>query len=341
MAERIWNDFSEIEKKMNAIWISIGVSKEDAEMITETLLEAEVSGVESHGLIRLKAYVERVKTGSITAAPEITIKEDGVTLQVNGGNGFGQVVMSRTIDECIKTSRMYGVAIATVCHSNHFGMAAYYAKRLAAAGCIGFVATNAGATMAPFGGMELLLGTNPFSVAFPSDKQNFCVDMATSAVAKGKIRIFAKDGNEIPLGWALDKFGNDTQNAEEALKGILLPMGGHKGYALAMVVDAICGLLSGANLSCETPSMFQTGSPANVGHFVCAIDIAHFLPLAEFEVRAQEWFTKIKTSRPRDGMQILIPGEPESERKASSSGKLYVLAETMKMLDEYYKKIAM
>lgn len=339
MSERINVKICDIESKMTAIFRGTGMTEEDAKVITDALIDAEASGVESHGIIRLKAYVDRIAQGSISVVPDIRIKGDGVALQVDGGNGLGQIVMSKAVEKCIKTAKEYGVAALTVSRSNHFGTAAYYANKMAASGCIGFVATNAGSTMAPFGGMETLLGTNPFAVAFPASNQIFCADMATSSVAKGKIRIYEKEGREIPLGWALNVNGEDTQNAEEAIKGILLPMAGYKGYALAMAVDAVCGLLSGANLSCEAPSMFQTDQLSNVGHFIVAIDIAHFIPLEEFEKRGQTWFERLKSCKTRSGMRVKIPGEPENERRAAACGSLNLLAETAAMVDEYSNKI--
>lgn len=336
--EHISADIQEVSAKVKAIFEGLGLSCEDAETVTDSLIDAEISGVTSHGLTRLKPYADRILKGSIAARPTIRFEENGVAIQVDGGNGLGQVIMDKTVARCIALAKKQGVAFATVCSSNHYGTAAYYTNRIAKSGCIGFSATNAGANMAPFGGMDLLLGTNPFSVAFPAEHQIFCADMATSAVAKGKIRIYEKEGKDIPMGWALDASGNDTCSAADAVKGILLPMGGHKGYGLAMAVDMACGLLSGANLSCESPSMFQTDIPSNVGHCVCAIDIAHFLPLAEFEKRAQEWFDKIKASKPRPGMKIMIPGEPEARKRMESNGKMTVLSETMDTIEEYFAK---
>lgn len=333
MEKRISVNMDALYADLNRIFQSAGLSEQDAGIVAGALIDAEASGVESHGVMRLKPYMDRLKGGLISAHPNIEVQENGIAILVDGGNGLGQVVMRQTAEKCIQTARRYGAAAAAVRHSNHFGTAAYYASQIARAGCIGLVATNAGATMAPFGGMELLLGTNPFAVAFPARDQIFCADMATSAAAKGKIRIYEKQGKPIPLGWALDAAGNDTTDALAAVEGILLPMGGHKGYGLAMAVDALCGLLSGANLSCEAPSVFDVERRSDVGHFACAIDIAHFLPLEEFENRAQQWFEKLKSSRPRPGMAVMIPGEPEINRRAAAGKVLSILSETMSMVE--------
>lgn len=339
MEKRISVDARALYADLSKIFQSGGLNERDAGIVSGALMDAEASGVESHGIMRLKAYMDRLECGLASAHPDIEIRQNGAAIQVDGGNGLGQIVMSRAAEECIQTARHYGVAVAAVRRSNHFGTAAYYASQIARAGCIGFAATNAGAAMAPFGGMDTLLGTNPFAVAFPARDQIFCADMATSAAAKGKIRIYAKQGKAIPLGWALDAEGNDTTDALAAVEGILLPMGGHKGYSLAMAVDALCGLLSGANLSCESPSMFESGRSSDVGHFVCAVHIAHFRPLREFEDRAQRWFERIKSSRPRPGMTVMIPGEPESERRAAAGERLDILQETMAVVETYLERV--
>jgi len=336
MVERVEVSVSQIQQMLVDIFMGVNVPEKDAKIVAAALVDAERSGVESHGLTRLKAYVDRVKKGTINANPQIKVKENGAVAYVDGNNGLGQVVTSLAVDKAIELAKKYGVGIVSAGNSNHFGTAGYYTNKIADHGCIGFSGTNAGATTAPFGGMDLLLGTNPFSVAFPATEENFCADMATSAVAKGKIRIYAKENKPIPLGWALDENGNDTTDPEAAIKGILLPMSGHKGYALAMVIDALCGLLTGSNLSCEAAPVVNSSSPANIGHFICAIDIEHFLPLKEFTARAQEWFDKMKHSKARPKMKIMIPGEPEAQRRALTKEKLNIIKETVDMINNYY-----
>ena len=328
-----------VRKAALAILQGVGVPPQDAAIVTDALIDAERSEVESHGLTRLKAYVDRLAGGQITPVPNIQVHISGAIAQIDGGNGLGQVSAMRAAQTCIQLAKEHGVGIAAVCHSNHFGTAAYYANHIARAQCIGFCATNAGPTMAPFGGTELLLGTNPFAIAFPASRQIFSADMATSAAAKGKIRIYAQKGETIPLGWALDQAGHDTTDPTEAIRGILLPMGGHKGYALAMAVDALCALLTGANLSCEAATVVDVSRQADLGHFFCAIDIAHFLPPDQFEHRAQQWLDQIRDSRPRPSMAVMIPGEPEDLRRNSCvNGELDVLTETLQILQTYEAK---
>ena len=315
--------------------IKLGVPQKDAAVTADVLVDAELSGVESHGLMRLPVYATRLADGAIDPRPDIRSTVNGATALMDGGNGLGPVVAGRAADLCSQLAGQYGVGVVSVRRSNHFGTAAYYSRRMAERGCIGFCASLAGPTMAPFGGMDLLLGTNPFSIAFPGGKLTFCADMASSATAKGKIRIYAQKGLSIPLGWALDENGNDTTDPAAAIKGILLPMAGHKGYALAMAVDALCGLLSGAALSGESTSVFQGSQPANTGHFMAAVDIGHFLDVDAFARRAEDWFNTIRTSRTRPGFsRILIPGEPEALSRAAAEETVSVLTRTLEQAEQ-------
>lgn len=330
---------NETLNKVQRIFMGMGVPEKDALRTADALMNAELSGVESHGLARLQAYSSRILKGLIDPKPNIQITVDGATAKVNGGNGLGQVVAWKSTEECIKLAKKYGIGIVSVSNSNHFGTAAYYTNYIADQGCIGFAASSSGPTMAPFGGTELLLGTNPFSIAFPGKEETFCADMATSAAAKGKIRIYAKQNKQLPIGWALDAEGNDTTDPSAAIKGILLPMGGHKGYALAMAVDAICSLLSGANLSCESSSMFKEEQTANTGHFFAALDIAHFLPPEEFVRRAQQWFDHIRSSKCRPGFDnIMIPGEPERKRRIINKKTLSISKDVADLIEKYYEE---
>lgn len=338
MDETIKVEVSVVKKKIKFIFLKLGLKEKDAQLMANALLDAEISGMESHGLMRLKPYVNGLQQKKINANPNIKITVHDSIIKVDGDNGLGQVVTSVAVDKCLEMAKKYGISAAAVTRSNHFGTGAFYNNKIASAGCIGFNATSAGATVAPFGGVEKMLGTNPFGLAFPAIKENFCADMATSVVAKGKIRIYEKKGREIPLGWALDKNGNTTTDAKAAIDGVLLPMSGHKGYALGMIVDALAGLLTNSKLSCETTPMFHSPEFANIGHFITIIDIEHFLPVSMFTGRAQNWFDKIRNSRTMDGQSILIPGEPEEIKRNQNMEYVNVLISTMEMINEYYNE---
>ena len=340
---RVIEDRQALTEKAEKILTAIGVTPEDAAKTIDVLVDADMRGIESHGLVRLKLYVEHIVKGSVKPQSAIKVIKNGATALVDGDNGLGQVVTMKAMDTVLELAKQYGVGCVAVRNSNHFGPAGYYTRKMAQQGYVGFITSMAGPSVAPFGGLDKLLGTNPFSIAFPAEKQVFCADMATSAAAKGKIRIYGMKGESIPLGWALDKDGNDTTDPQEGVKGILLPMAGHKGYCIAMAVDALSSLLSGAFLSYESSAVsnLDITRPANTGHFLAAVDISRFLPLDQFEKRAQVWFDKIKASTPRNGATIMIPGEPEDFKMAETGDdKVSLLQATADMVDAYYKKYA-
>lgn len=338
MANRVDISFQEMKGKIMAVMTNLGVPEADADLFSDSLIDAEVTGVESHGVTRMKSYADRILSGALDPTGNISMEVNGAVVRVDAGNGFGQVATCRALDKCTELAKKYGVSVAGIYNSNHLGAAAFYVNKIAEAGCLGFVASDCAPCVAPFGGMTPLLGTNPIGIAFPARDQIFCIDMSTSAAAKGKIRIYGRKGLKIPFGWAVDADGNDTEDPWKALDGgTLLTVGGHKGYGLSMVVDTLAALLTGAGLSYQTVTLLNPTGQSNYGHFVCVIDIEHFLKLDEFKDRAQEWFEMIKSSKARPGMNIMIPGEPEAMARAKAE-KLNVLESTMDIINEYYKK---
>ena len=231
-------------------------------------------------------------------------------------------------------ARKGGFALASIGNSNHHGTLGYYTRLAAKEGFIAILASNASASMPPYGSIENILGTNPFAVSFPAGKyENFTIDVAMTTVARGKIRMYEKKGKEIPLGWAMDAEGNDTTNPTAAMAGGLLPMGDHKGYGLAVVVDMLCGILTGSNLSFEIETMFKTTRNANIGHFMMLLDISRFIPLEAFEKRVEQWFDKMKAAKLRPGFEeVIIPGEPENKRNAAKSETIEVLDKTVESI---------
>lgn len=337
-AKRVDCPFEEMRHKISATLIGVGVPEADAALLTDTFIDAEVTGVESHGIIRSKAYVDRILRGSMDPTGAIEMDIRGNVVHVNANNGFGQIASVRAIEKCVELAKEHGVAVAGIYNSNHFGAAAYYSNLIAEKGCFGFAVSDCAPAVAPFGGKKPVLGTNPIGISFPARDQTFCIDMSTSNVAKGKIRIYGRKGLKIPFGWAVDKEGNDTDDPWAALDGgSLLPIGGHKGFGLGLVVDALSGLLTGAGLSYQTTSLIKPDGLSNYGHFIAVIDIEHFLPLEAFKNRAQDWFDMIKGMEARPGMKIMIPGEPEDMARANAK-QLNLMASTMDIINEYYEK---
>ena len=232
------------------ILIRSGAPQADASLVADCLLEAEISRMPSHGFLRLRPTVERIHLGLINPRPNIRCQMTAPNICLFDGDGaMGQVAGHQAMQECIRIAKEYGSAFAAVRRVFHFGMIGCYVRTAASQGCLAFVCTNASAQMAPFGGMTKVLGTNPFAIAFPTvDGDAFSLDVSTAAAARGKIRMAAREGRVIPAGWAIDPEGRDTTSPEAGLKGSVLPMAGHKGFGMAMAVDMLSGILTGADL---------------------------------------------------------------------------------------------
>lgn len=299
---------------------SAGVPNADAAEIAHHLVFADLRGVDTHGTSRLKIYLTRLESGAMnwSTQPQI-VRESPVHAVIDGGNGFGQVVARDATDVAIEKALTSGMASVTVHHSNHCGCLAYYTLRMAERGLIGFACTNAPAFMPPFGAKEAFFGTNPFSIAAPAGTNPpFVLDMATSQVARGKIINAAREGTPIPEGWAIDRDGNPTTDAQAGMAGFVLPMGGAKGSGLAAMVEVFAGVLSGSLLSPALPKMYeQTDVAAQLGHFFMAIRPDLHLPADEFGARMDEMLDGIRNAAPAPGTQaVLAPGDLERSKEA-------------------------
>jgi len=294
---------------------AIGVSEDQASVVADVLVEADLRGIESHGVARLPIYVKRLQHGLINKNPNIQIvSESRNTALVDADNGLGQVAAKYAMEVCIKKAKESDVAVVGVRRTNHFGIAAYYAMMALKEDLIGFVATNASPLMAPWGGCTPVLGTNPFAVAIPAGKEvPIVLDMATSVVARGKIEVYKRKGQKIPLGWALDEEGQPTDDPDKALKGTLLPVGGPKGYGMALVMDILAGLMVGSAYNGGVGSLFKDFTkPQNIGNLMIAINIERFMPIEEFKSKVDEYIRKIKASKKAKGVtEIFVPGEIE------------------------------
>jgi LDH2 family malate/lactate/ureidoglycolate dehydrogenase len=303
---------------------AVGVGAGDAVILADALVEADVAGTSTHGVSRLAIYTKRIEKGLID--PKAALKVDrrrGATLAVDAGNGLGQVQASKTLDLLIPMAREMGIASATVRRSQHFGALSYYCNRAADEGMVLLATTNCEPAMSPEGACEAFFGTNPIAMSFPTGKGfHVKVDLATSLVARGNIIAAQKRGEAIPEGWALDPDGNPTTDASAALAGTVLTMAGHKGYALALMVEVLSGVMSGAAVGPEIGSMYKhMDRKQDVGHFFCLMDVTAFMDLAEFTSRIDAMIDRIKACRKRPGVEeILVPGE-RSSRKAAERRK--------------------
>lgn len=295
----------------------VGVPSDHAYTVAESLVEANLRGVDSHGVILLPRYIKRIKLGLMN--PEVVLKvvrDSGAIAVIDGYNGLGQVIATKAMEIGIGKAKEHGVGVVGVRNSNHFGMAAYIAMQALESDMIGIVFSNAAPSMAPWGGTRPLFGTNPLAIAVPTDTESIVLDMALGIVARGKIRAAAREEKKIPKEWALDEHGKPTTDPKEALKGSVLPIAGPKGYALALMVDVLSGVLTGSFFADTISSVHEAGGVTHVGHLVEAINIESFMPVKEFKDRMGEIRSKVKGSRLADGVnKIYLPGEIEFDKK--------------------------
>lgn len=232
---------------------------------------------------------------------------------MDGDNGFGFVVATKAMSDAIKRAQIYGIGMVTVDHSNHFGMAATYVLQALEADMISLVFTNSAKQMPPFGGKETLLGISPFAAGAPSQNElPYILDMAPSVVAKGKIRRAARRGESIPEGWAYDKDGKPTTDANVALDGMMAPIGGPKGSGIAMLMDVMSGVLSGAAFGGDVGDQYKESRPQNVGHCFIVIKPDVFIGTDAFKERMDVLVQRVHAVTPALGFkEVLFPGEPE------------------------------
>lgn len=320
-----------------------GMSSGDAYIFADALVDADLHGVSTHGLSRLNIYLKRIELGLIEPRAELRVeRKRGAVLALDAGNGVGQVQAVKTLEMLLPRARENGIAAATIRNSQHFGAVSYYCNRAAAEGFIMLATTNCEPAMSPTGGWDAFFGTNPIAASFPTGKGfPIKIDLSTSAIARGNIIAAAKKNEAIPLGWALDANGNPTTDAQQALLGTVLTMAGHKGYALALMVELLSGVLSGAAIGPEIGSMYKNlDRKQDVGHFFCLLDIEAFMDRAEFLSRIDETIDKLKAGRKVAGVsEILVPGE-RSTRIAAENDRtgVPVGAETWKEIESWCAK---
>jgi L-2-hydroxycarboxylate dehydrogenase (NAD+) len=333
------------------VFLAIGCSEIDAEQAATVLVQADLRGVDSHGVARLAGYVRLYDNGRLNPTPNVhIIHESPSTAVVSGDKGLGLVVGPKAMQIAIDKARVAGTGWVTVRNSNHFGIAGYHAMLALENDMIGWAMTNAAPLVSPTFSLDKLLGTNPIAVAVPALTQPpFVADFATTAVAYGKLEILQRKNQEAPLGWAQDAAGQPTTDAHAVRNGGgLLPLGSdrehgsHKGYALGAMVDIFTGVLSGANYGPWVPPFAtagfmaaQAGVGEGTGHFFGAMRIDAFRPADEFKQHMDQWITAFREARAVDGKQVLIPGDPEREMEAIRSSEGIPLIEpVLKNLEE-------
>jgi LDH2 family malate/lactate/ureidoglycolate dehydrogenase len=259
------------------------------------------------------------------------IREDGATSVLDGGNGLGQVAAHRAMRMNIRKAKKLGIGLTLIRNTNHIGILAFYTLMVAEEGMVGIVMGNSAPSMSPWGGADPFLGTNPISVAIPCGSEPPVVlDMSSSVVARGKIRKAQRMKEPIPIGWALDEEGSPTTDPDAAMKGTLLPIGGPKGYGLALMIDILAGLLSGSQYGPKVKTFHQPLGPTGIGVLTMAIDIEKFMPLGQFNGLMDSYIESIRKSKKAKGvLRIYLPGEIELERERKSLTEGIELNESM------------
>jgi LDH2 family malate/lactate/ureidoglycolate dehydrogenase len=296
-----------------------GVPEADAAFVAGCLVQAELWGHPSHGMLRLGWYVARIRAGVVDprATPE-TVADHGAVAVLDGREGLGHVLAAAAARDAVRRAAEHGVGVVAVRNSNHFGMSAHYTRLMAEQGFVGVLTTNASPSMAPWGGRARTVGANPWSVAAPAGAYGVAVmDISNGNVARGKIYAARDRGVAIPTGWAIDAGGAPTTDPAAALSGLLLPMAGHKGYAIAFMMDVLSGVLTGSAFGTGVAGPQQAERRSGCGHLVLALDVGAFLPRGEFDRRMERLIEEVKSVPPAQGFdEVRYPGEVEDLAKA-------------------------
>jgi len=314
------------------VLMKMGASKEDAFCVADNLVMSNLRGIDSHGVGRLKRYVDGIKTGYILPRVEsIVEKESLVIANVNAMNGLGQPAGVFGMRKAIEKAANTGVGIVTVFNSNHYGFAGYYAMMALEHDLIGISMTNSEPLVVPTFSRNAMIGTNPIAFAAPTKTEmSWVMDLATSVVPSGKLEVYDRAGQTIPLGWATDETGSSTDNPARVLKNLyrgfgeggIFPLGGegelhggHKGYGLATMVEILCGVMSGGNFLRDL-NFFKDGKPSHprIGHFFIALDPSYFIDIDSFKTRMDDMIVRLKTAEKAEGQgRIFVHGEKEFE----------------------------
>jgi len=317
-------DPTRLQQLATDVYQSIGVPEQDAQLAADTLVQADLWGHQSHGLLRLAWYVARLKSGAMKAVTQTSLTVDaGAICVMDGHDGIGQVITRQAVDQAVARAKLHGVGVVSIRNSNHFGTCMYYTRIAAEQGCVMLLMSNAGPNMAPWGGLKKKIGTNPWSIAVPGgDYGPIVMDMANSGVARGKIYLANNRNEEIPPHWAVDAAGRPTTDPKAALEGFILPMAGHKGYVMGVMVDILSGVLSGSQFLDKVHGPYDPVNRSGAGHLMVALNVAAFQPLSEFHQKIDQYVRSLKDVPLAAGHeQVFYPGELEKQADAENRAR--------------------
>jgi len=303
-----------------------GCGQSHAADIADCLVQSNLWGIDSHGVIRAPEYLARLRNGAMNPRPEIRTVHSAPAFDVlDADNGTGYIAGRAAMSRAIELSADSAIAAAGVINSNHCGATALYARMAADRGLVGIAMTNVAPNMVMPGAGRPITGNNPLAIAIPTFAEfPFVLDFSLSAVAGGKLLMAAKKGEPIPLGWATDKQGRPTTDAQAGFDGYLLPMGGHKGFGLSLAIDILCGLITGGSFQDRVKSMYRyPNDPSRTAHLMVVIKPQAWMSRERFQERMAEFCTTVKsTPVSGEGSEILLPGELEyrSEQQRKASG---------------------
>jgi L-2-hydroxycarboxylate dehydrogenase (NAD+) len=305
---------SDLEAFVGRALTAVGLPVSDAEQVARLMILADLRGSDGHGIFRLPQYVRRIRAGGMNVQPNIRVVQETVaTALVDGDNGMGHLVMGFAAQVAIKKAERTGIGWVGVQRSNHAGPAALYAMMPLARDMMGiYIAVGSANHMPPWGGIELLLSTNPIAFAIPArEEPPIVLDIATSVTAYGKVKTKAQRGEPIPEGWMIDAHGNPLTDPKRAEEGFLLPIGGYKGYGLALVFGLLAGTLNGAVFGRDVIDFNKDDkTPTNTGQVIVALDIARFSPVEAFKREVDEVIRNFRNSQRMPGVEhIRLPGE--------------------------------
>ena len=301
--------------------VGAGESLGNAQVVADCLCKADARGVTTHGSYLLNPIYKRVEAGLLSLPTELTVPVDNAAIAVvDGGNGLGPAAGRLASDLALQHAKDYGIGMVLIRNTNTLGSLAYYMEMIAKQGMIAMMSCNAAPSMAPWGGAEPFTGTNPIAYGiYTGNDMVFSADMATSIVARGKIRQAARRGQSIPENWALDADGKTTTDPNEALKGTVLPMAGPKGSAIALAVDILSGIMAGAEHAPNLLSFHTTDGKTGVGASLVVMDISSFISLDEFQTIMDEYIHDLKSMKKAEfASEIFLPGEIEYNREQES-----------------------
>jgi LDH2 family malate/lactate/ureidoglycolate dehydrogenase len=320
---------------------AVAVPDEDASLVARSLVQADLWGHSSHGLLRLPWYVDRIRSGVMDPlAKPHNVVDTGAVAVLDGREGVGQVIAWRACEDAVWRAKEHGVGVVAARNSNHFGMNAFYTRAMAEEGCVGILTTNGSPAMAPWGGRVKTVGANPWSVAVPAGRHGVAVmDIANTTVARGKVYAALERGKALPEGWALDSEGSPTTDPVAALEGLILPMAGHKGYAISFMMDVLSGVLTGSSSGTGVSGPYQTERRSGCGHLAIALDVATFIDPDDFARRMEALIAEAKSVPLAAGAsEIFFPGEIE-DRAAAERESVELPPKTLESLAELGRKV--